>query len=130
MPKVTFNNKHAAFLPALKKDIDAYFKNNNIRKTGNWKLFTKTIIFLPLAIMIYLLLLLYPMDGLMAAILCAILGFVLAIIGFNVMHDACHGCYSSRPAVNEILGYTLNLIGGNSFIQYPASYLHQCRWYR
>lgn len=116
MPKVTFNNKQAAFFPALKKDIDTYFRENNIRKTGNWKLFSKTIIFLPLAIIIYLTLLLLPMPGLVAILLCAVLGFVLALIGFNVMHDACHGCYSSRPIVNEVLSYTLNLIGGNSFI--------------
>ena len=116
MPKVTFNNKQASFFPALKKDIDAYFKNNKIRKTGNWKLFSKAIVFIPLAVVIYLLLLFLPMPGLVSILLCALLGFTLALIGFNVMHDACHGCYSSRPVVNELLGYTLNLIGGNSFI--------------
>ncbi|MCW5913170.1 MAG: acyl-CoA desaturase [Chitinophagaceae bacterium] len=116
MPRATFNNKQATFLPALKKDIDAYFKENNIRKTGNWKLFSKTILFLPLAVFLYLMLLFFPMAGWLAIILCAVLGLVLALIGFNVMHDACHGCYSSKPWVNEILGYTLNLIGGNSFI--------------
>lgn len=116
MPRATFNNKQATFLPALKKDVDAYFKENNLPKTGNWKLFSKTILFLPLAVLLYFMLLFYPMAGWIAIILCAVLGLVLALIGFNVMHDACHGCYSSRPWVNEVLGYTLNLIGGNSFI--------------
>ncbi len=116
MPRVTYNNKQATFFPALKKDIDAYFKENNLKKTGNWKLFSKTVIFLPLAVFLYLILLMLPMPGWVAILVCAVLGLVLALIGFNVMHDACHGCYSSRPWVNEILGYTLNLIGGNSFI--------------
>ncbi|HEY4108127.1 acyl-CoA desaturase [Puia sp.] len=44
------------------------------------------------------------------------LGFALASIGFNVMHDANHGSYSSRKWVNKTLGLTLNALGGNSFI--------------
>lgn len=125
MPKVTYNNKGAVFFPALRKEIDAYFRNNNIKKTGNWLLFSKAIIFLPLAVILYLLLILAPMPGILAIALCAILGVVLALVGFNVMHDACHGCYSSNRLVNEILGYTLNLIGGNSFIwKQKHNFLH------
>jgi linoleoyl-CoA desaturase len=48
--------------------------------------------------------------------LCALLGFILASIGFNIMHDACHGSYSSRKWVNDIMGLTLNACGGNTFI--------------
>ncbi|MDJ1505480.1 acyl-CoA desaturase [Cytophagaceae bacterium BD1B2-1] len=48
--------------------------------------------------------------------LSALLGFVLASIGFNVMHDACHGSYSSKKWVNDLLGLTLNALGGNAFI--------------
>jgi linoleoyl-CoA desaturase len=32
------------------------------------------------------------------------------------MHDACHGSYSTKSWVNNILGLTLNALGGNSFI--------------
>jgi linoleoyl-CoA desaturase len=42
-------------------------------------------------------------------------GFVLAGIGFDVMHDACHGSYSKNKTVNEILSLTLNALGGNAF---------------
>jgi len=48
--------------------------------------------------------------------LCVLLGIVLASIGFNVMHDACHGSYSSRKWVNDLMGLTLNALGGNAFI--------------
>jgi linoleoyl-CoA desaturase len=48
-------------------------------------------------------------------LLCALLGGVLASIGFNVMHDACHGSYSSKKWVNNMLGLTLNALGGNAF---------------
>jgi linoleoyl-CoA desaturase len=47
--------------------------------------------------------------------LCALLGLTLSSIGFNVMHDACHGSYSSKKWLNNILGLSLNAIGGNAF---------------
>ncbi|MNU20737.1 Stearoyl-CoA 9-desaturase [compost metagenome] len=116
MPKVTYNNKHAVFFSSLKKDIEAYFQRNNISQTGNWNLFLKTIILISAASSIYYLLLFVPMPWVAGLLLSALLGCVLALIGFNVMHDACHGSYSRSKKVNELLGYTLNLIGGNSFI--------------
>jgi linoleoyl-CoA desaturase len=45
-----------------------------------------------------------------------LLGFILASIGFNVMHDACHGSYSGKKWVNEVFGYSLNALGGNAFV--------------
>jgi linoleoyl-CoA desaturase len=45
--------------------------------------------------------------------LCALLGLVVASIGFNVMHDGAHGSYSSRKWVNEMMGHSLNLLGGS-----------------
>jgi len=56
------------------------------------------------------------MPAALAIGLCALEGLILASIGFNVMHDACHGSYSSKKWVNELLGLTLNALGGNSFI--------------
>ena len=49
-------------------------------------------------------------------ILSGLLGFILASIGFNIMHDACHGSYSSKKWLNDTLGLTLNALGGNAFI--------------
>ncbi|MEP7278121.1 MAG: acyl-CoA desaturase [Bacteroidota bacterium] len=116
MPKVTFSNKKKVFYNALKVNVDQYFQINNIRPTGNWKLYSKTLLLMPSAIALYLLLLLVNMPAVLALSLCAILGFVLASIGFNVMHDACHGSYSSKKWLNDLMGLSLNALGGNSFI--------------
>ncbi len=116
MPKVTFNNKSSAFFIALKAEVEQYFRQQKIKKTGNWKLYIKTGVLIPSAIGLYISLLLFPMPGLFALVLCGILGFVLASIGFNVMHDACHGSYSSKKWVNETFGHSLNALGGNAFI--------------
>jgi linoleoyl-CoA desaturase len=56
------------------------------------------------------------MSSLPLIILSMLLGFLLASIGFNVMHDANHGSYSSRGWINHLMGLTLNALGGNNFI--------------
>ncbi len=116
MPKVTFNNKSKAFYNALKQNVDQYFQANNIKQTGNWELYSKTLVLIPSAIGLYILLLSVTMPVLLSLTLCALLGFILASIGFNVMHDACHGSYSSKKWLNEVMGLSLNALGGNAFI--------------
>lgn len=116
MAKVTFNNKNSVFYTALKANVDNYFKINSIKKTGNWKLYAKTLVLVPSAILVYILLLTISLPPIIAVLLCCAMGFILASIGFNVMHDACHGSYSSRKWVNELFGLSLNALGGNAFI--------------
>jgi linoleoyl-CoA desaturase len=116
MAKVTFNNKSNLFFTELKSSIDTYFKEQNISKTGNWKLYLKTATLVPAAIAIYICLLTLPFTLLWGMVLACVLGLILASIGFNVMHDACHGSYSDKKWVNNILGLTLNALGGNAFI--------------
>jgi linoleoyl-CoA desaturase len=116
MPKVTFNNRSGNFHQQLKNATEQYFLQNNIAKTGNWKLYSKTIILIGSAVGIYLSLLLVQMPTLVGVALSGFLGFILAAIGFNVMHDANHGSYSTKKWLNELLGLTLNALGGNAFL--------------
>ena len=116
MPKVTFNNREHVFFTDLKKSVDQYFQERNLRKTGNVHLYVKSVVLITTAVTLYLSLLFVSLPAAWALLLCGLLGFVLASIGFNVMHDACHGSYSSRKWVNELFGYSLNALGGNAFI--------------
>jgi len=116
MLKVTFNNGNPAFYTSLKTAVDRYFKQNGKRKTGNIQLYSKSILLILLAGCLYSILLVAPMTPVLRILVSLVFGFVLACIGFNIMHDANHGSYSSRKWVNETLGLTLNALGGNSFI--------------
>ncbi|MBA4167160.1 MAG: acyl-CoA desaturase [Chitinophagaceae bacterium] len=116
MAKVTFNCRSAAFYNDLKKGIDQYFAEKGLKKTGNWKLHIKTISLGAAAIFLYVILLKFNFSLLAGLVLSGTLGFVLASIGFNVMHDACHGSYSDRKWLNNTLGLSLNALGGNAFI--------------
>lgn len=116
MAKVTYNNKKAVFFQALKADVEQYFKTTGQKKTGDWRLYIKTLTLVPLAIGIYVALLTLPLSLFSGILLSLLLGFTLAGIGFNIMHDANHGSYSTKKWVNDLLGLTLNALGSNAFI--------------
>ena len=116
MAKVTFSKADSAFYTTLKQRAENYFNENNMQRTGDWRLWHKAVILISLWIGLYFTLLFVAMPAWTAILLSAILGLVMASIGFNVMHDACHGSFSTNDTVNEIMGYTLNILGGNSFL--------------
>lgn len=115
MAKITFNNRNNEFYTSLKTSVDAYFKDNNIKKTGDWRLFSKTIILMGTAILIYTSLMVFKMNALPAIFLCVVLGFVFAGIGFSVMHDANHGSYSTNQRLNDFVGLSANALGASSY---------------
>lgn len=115
MARVIYNNKNAQFFKALKASVDQYFKEKNIRKTGDRRLHIKTLVLIPAAIVLYCMLLFVPYPWWLGLIMSALLGITLSCIGFNIMHDACHGSYSTKKWVNSLLGLTLNALGSNEF---------------
>jgi linoleoyl-CoA desaturase len=116
MQKVSFNNKNSVFFNALKEKVDSYFKTNNIKETGNFKLYLKTIILAVTAISLYTILVFFTPNIWISLIMCAFLGLNLAAIGFNTMHDGAHGSFSTKTWVNEMMGYSLNAMGGSVYL--------------
>ena len=115
MAKITFNNRNNEFYQSLKTSVEEYFEKNKIKKTGDWRLFSKTIILVSAAIAGYLALMFVKMTALPALGICLGLGLVFAGIGFSVMHDANHGSYSTRTWLNDLLGMSANALGASSF---------------
>ena len=116
MPKVTFDNQERLFFDSINQKVEQYFKERNLKKTGNRKLYLKSLILISTAVVTYLVLLTVHLNPYVAAGLCCFFGFVLASIGFNVMHDANHGSYSRRKWINTIMGLTVNMMGGNAWL--------------
>jgi linoleoyl-CoA desaturase len=116
MAKVSFNNRNPVFYTSLKKAVDSYFADTSQQKTGDIRLYTKTVVLILSAVFLYTSLLFAPMAIWLRVVSSLLLGFGMACIGFNVMHDANHGSYSKHKWVNDLLGLTLNALGGNAFI--------------
>ena len=116
MSKITFNNRTSPFFDALRERIDNYFKEEKIKPTGNIKLYAKTIILVSAAILVYSVLVFANLPVWLSLVFCALMGLTFASIGFNVMHDGAHDSYSTNKSVNKLMSYSLNLMGGSSFM--------------
>jgi len=116
LKKVVFNNKNNSFSEALNAEVKKYFAENHLKQTGDWRLYLKSFVLIPGALAIYIALLTVQMPAVAALSLCALLGLCIASIGFNVMHDSCHGSYSESKRINYIMGLTMNALGANAFI--------------
>jgi len=117
MSKIKFNNSEPAFFNDLKKRVENYFNENNLKASGNIKLYAKTIILLTTLVVGYIWMVFFtPESNLVSVFICMLLGVNMASIGFNVMHDGAHGSYSSRKWVNTFMGLSLNVLGGNVYI--------------
>lgn len=115
MAKITFDNRNNQFYQSLKVSVDQYFETNGIKKTGDWRLYIKTITLVSAAILMYCSLMFMNLSALPALLLCGLLGYTFACIGFSVMHDANHGSYSTKPLLNDFLGLSANAMGASSY---------------
>ncbi len=111
----SLGNQEHPFFDTLNERVEKYFTTKGISRTGNWKIYTKAILLIFSIVAVYASILIF--NGWVAqVILWAVLGMIFAAIGFNLMHDSAHGSFSSRSWVNQLMGYSLNIIGGNVFL--------------
>lgn len=115
MSKIIFNNSNNEFYQSLKSAVDIYFAEKNISRTGDWRLFSKTLILIGAAVGLYASLMLAAVPAIVALVLALALGFFMACIGFSVMHDANHGSYSPNSKLNDFIGLSANAMGASSF---------------
>lgn len=112
--KVTFpRSQDAEFVKTLRARVNEYFKENNISRYANGQMVFKTIFMILLYSVPYFLLVFGVADlWWEQMILWSFMGLGMAGIGLSVMHDANHGAYSRKAAINKILGHTINVLGG------------------
>jgi linoleoyl-CoA desaturase len=111
-----FSTVSKSFHVELKKRINQYFKQTGQSLTGERKIYTKAIILLISFAFLYIHLVFFTPSVLWAVLESVVLGGVVAAIGFNIMHDGAHGSFSKHKVVNGIAAFTLNILGGNSFM--------------
>ncbi|MWB95293.1 acyl-CoA desaturase [Flavobacterium sp. GA093] len=102
------------FFRTLNSRVNNYFKENNIQKTGNWKLHLKAVILFAVFLTPYFLILTLenlPFWG--QLLLNILMGIGMAGIGMNVMHDGNHGSYSNKSWINKIMGGSIYILAGN-----------------
>ena len=113
---IKFGTQQQEFYATLSQRVNNYFKNKNLSRNANMEMVIKTIFMLSLFFIPYAI----SLTGVVTAywgyiLLCIVMGLGTGGIGLSIMHDANHGAYSTKPWVNDLMGYTLNLIGANAF---------------
>ncbi len=105
----------AKFFRTLNKRVNSYFKENNIKRTGNWKLYSKAIIMFSLFLVPFILILTVSMPQWVMALLMVVTGIGMAGVGMNVMHDSNHESFSSKKWVNKLMGSSIYILAGNVY---------------
>jgi linoleoyl-CoA desaturase len=103
------------FFRTLNSRVNNYFKENNLQKTGNWKLHLKAVILFAVFLTPYFLILTIQMPFWLMLLLSIVIGIGMAGIGMNVMHDGNHGSYSNKGWINKFMGGTIYVLAGNVY---------------
>src|SRR5438309_6909108 len=99
-------------MQTLSVRIDAYFAERGLERRGHPRIVAKAMILFGWAAGSYSLLVSGGL-GIIPSLACALsLSLALAGIGFNVMHDASHGSFSTSPFVNRLMAFSLDILGG------------------
>ena len=115
---LTFTGR-VSFRNTLNARVDEFVKANGIKTRDIPSMYAKCAIVIVWWVASLVLLVytgLANWHALSALALAASFGAATVAIGFNVMHDACHGALSKRPLVNRILGYSGEAIGLSNFV--------------
>ncbi len=103
------------FFQTMRRRVNQYFEENNLEKTGNIRMYFKTLMMFALYFTPYFYILFMNPSSWMVVLIYTFMGLGLSGIGLSIMHDANHGSYSKNKTMNSLLGYSLNIIGGSSF---------------
>ncbi len=115
-PNLKFANHQQDFFTTLSQRVNQYFKSNGIERTANSEMVFKTIFMFMLYFIPYFVIISGGVTNIWWQLgMCVVMGLGLAGIGLSVMHDANHGSYSTKNWVNNLLGLSLNLVGGHAF---------------
>ena len=115
MKKIIFPSR-VGFYTVLKDRVSKYFLENNLSKTGNWKMFLKTGIVLFWFVVSYILLVFFSTSWILAIISAFALSQACVLIGFNIMHDGGHGSYSKNKKINKLMGFASDLVGASQML--------------
>ena len=103
------------FFKILNERVNNYFKENKIKKTGNWKLYLKSTIIFSVFIVPYFMIMFLDLNQWVCLGLIMITGVGMAGVGMNIMHDGNHGSFSSKRWVNKLMGSSIYVLAGNAY---------------
>ena len=108
--------KSDGFMQTLRQRVDAYFVDTKKSKRDQPGMYVKTAVILTWLVLSYVGLVFWASTWPAALMLSVSLGVAAAAVGFNIQHDGGHGGYSNSPLINQAMAFTLDVLGGSSYI--------------
>jgi linoleoyl-CoA desaturase len=112
------------FMTTLRQRVDDFFRTTGRRRRDCPTMYLKTGIILTATATIYALLVFAPLVWWQVVPLAMLMGFAMALVGFNIQHDGGHHAYSERPWMNRLMAYTIDLVGGSSYWWHWKHYVY------
>lgn len=109
-------SREEGFRKALVREVNAYFRRTGQSPYADRRMYAKTAVTALWFAGSYVALVFVAATVWQAVLSGLSLAFATAAVGFNVQHDANHGAYSKSRRVNHLIGLTLDLLGGSSYI--------------
>ena len=103
------------FFRTLNKRVNKFFKERNLKKTGDWKLYSKAIFMFSLLVVPFVIILTANLATWINICLLILIGISVAGVGMNIMHDGNHESFSSKKWVNKLMGGSIYLLSGNVY---------------
>ena len=116
MSRPKFPKTSVSFRDELKSRISDYFKQKGKSEHGNFKLYLKAGILVTALLATYIHLIFFTPITAIAIVECALMGCLIAAIGFNVMHDGAHGSFSRYKWVNSAASNFANFLGASQLM--------------
>lgn len=105
-----------SFQRELRRRVEADFRQRGCAQRDSAQMYAKTAIIIGTFAAAYTALVWFASAWWQVLPLTLLLGTTMAGIGFNVMHDGGHQAYSKHRWVNRLMAFTLDLVGGSSYI--------------
>jgi linoleoyl-CoA desaturase len=117
--------KRGPFFATLKERVDHYFESNRLNKRDSWRWYLKAVFLLTTYVFAYVQLVFFSESLIEALVWGSLVGQGIALIGFNVMHDAAHGAASRSKTVNRVFARAMDFIGGSVLLwKFKHNVLH------
>lgn len=101
----------------IKKLIQDYQINSNMSAKGPWQLYAKALLILAAHLLLYVTILLTGGQHIFTlATLSILYGFSMAMVQFNLMHDASHRAFSPNKLINRLAANLIMVAGASPTI--------------
>lgn len=116
LPRIRYRKEKTAFYQELARQVNGYFKENNISKYADSGMYFKTILLLVIWMGSYALMLSNYFNSWGLVFLQIVFHYSMFVMTIGIAHDGSHHAYSRKKSVNKLMSYVFDMVGINTYL--------------